>query len=65
MARALLRDGRIDEARSQLEKWLAAGRRLDSVYAQQGLLRLLAVVELAAGRFRVAAAHADRLLGGG
>jgi DNA-binding CsgD family transcriptional regulator len=62
LARALLRDGRIDEARSQLEQWLAQGGELDSVYAQQGLLRLLAVVELAAGRFRVAAAHADRLL---
>ena len=64
LARALLRDGRIDEARSQLEQWLAQGGELDSVYGArlQGLLRLLAVVELAAGRFRVAAAHADRLL---
>jgi DNA-binding CsgD family transcriptional regulator len=64
LARALLRDGRIDEARSQLEKWLGQGGELDSVYGArlQGLLRLLTVVELAAGRFRVAAAHAERLL---
>jgi DNA-binding CsgD family transcriptional regulator len=65
VARALLRDGRIDEARSQLEEWPAEGGELESSYAQHGLFRLLAVVELAAGRFRVAAAHADRLLGEG
>ena len=65
LARALLRDGRIGEARAQLEEWIEENGELESSYAQHGLYRLLAIIELAAGRFEVAAAHADRLVGEG
>jgi DNA-binding CsgD family transcriptional regulator len=62
LARALLREGRIDEARTQLEEWAEEEGEGTSISTHQGLLRLLATVELAAGRFDAAASHADRLL---
>jgi len=65
VARALLRDGRIDEAHALLAEWLTQVGDAVSIYTHHGLFRLLATVELAAGRFRAAASIADELLSEG
>jgi len=65
LARAFLRDGRIGEAHSLLTEWLTQMGDDTSIYTHQGLFRLLASVELAAGRFRAAASIADELLSEG
>ncbi len=59
LARASLRDGRIDEARTLLEDWLAEVGDYSAINVHHGLYMLLASVALAAGRFRAAASYAD------
>jgi ATP/maltotriose-dependent transcriptional regulator MalT len=64
-ARAFLRDGRIDEARAQLDEWERQNRDTGSMFVHQGLFRVSANVELAAGNLEAASSHADELLSAG
>src|SRR5262249_35494300 len=63
LARAFLRDGRIDEARSLVEEGFGEVGDDGPMYTRHGQSRLLVSVELAAGRFLAAESISDEWRG--